>query len=189
MRPPEVVIFPTDHPRLERGLTRIFRNAAVMPSRTVDIAEQASRGAMQGAVESEKDTVSLIRPTVTGIINSLARTKADPEDTIHGISRGIIHIAAESGVDLGVAVRETVESVQDAAHRFGLDEKEAALEAAHYALTAVGEIDMVEEERIRQALSREMLASLVHTKPGRQRKPPPPGKIPADDSSHPAAGS
>ena len=172
---------------LERGLIRIFRTAANMPSgNTKEMAEHAARGAMRAAVESEKDTVSLIRPTVTGIIYSLARTQADPEDTIHGVSRGIIGIAAESGVDLALVVKETVESVRDAARKFGLDEKEAALEAAHAALDAVNEIDAGQGERVREVLARELFSSLVQPETDSFRKTVRPGDAPAGGSVNPS---
>lgn len=111
---------------LENGLSRLWSGEEGVPSRAVTLAENAARGAIQAAAESEKDTISLIRPTADGIINALVSAGADPEDTLRGVSRGIVEGAADTGVDLNLAAEETVESVREAAQRLGLDNEAAA---------------------------------------------------------------
>lgn len=117
---------------LENGLSVLWSGEESVRSRAATLAENAARGAIQAAAESEKDTISLIRPTADGIINALVSAGADPEDTLRGVSRGIVVGAADTGVDLNLAADETVESVREAAQRLGLD-KEAAARVARTA--------------------------------------------------------
>jgi hypothetical protein len=126
---------------LERGLLQIWKNEEDLPSRATKLAENAARGAMQAAAESSKDTLSFILPMESGIVKALNRIGANPEDTIRGISQGIIKGADDTGVDLNLAINVTVKSAREVVQQLGLDEHEFAAEAAWAAISAAYALD------------------------------------------------
>ncbi len=145
---------------LEKGLTRTWNTKKEIPSHASSFADQAAQGAMQAAAESSHDTVSLIHPTVAGIINAMSQTNANPEDIIRGVVRGVIKVAITSGEDIVISVNETVSSVLEASRKFGLDEKYVTIITVQAALSTARAVDLKAETQLRDSLSPELQAYL-----------------------------
>lgn len=143
---------------LEKKLTRLWKNHEEMPHRAAELAEQATHGAMQAAVDSEHDTTRLIYPAFLGIANALINNKASPEDSVQWVSRGVIKKTIESGGDLNKTVNETIEAVRGIARKYRLNERKLVVIAVQSILAEARKSDIASERHIRQAVSHVLLA-------------------------------
>ena len=123
----------------------------------VDLARQATRGAMHGIGELSEDVGHLARGGIQGVFESLGRTPINSLDMMWGVSYGVIQGADEIGADLGEIAAEAVEESREAAKERGVPEKEATTMAAEGALAAAETLGEEAVSKVREALPDELL--------------------------------
>ena len=128
-----------------------------MGTHGVDLARQATRGAMHGIGELSEDVGHLARGGIQGVFESLGRTPINSLDMMWGVSYGVIQGADEIGADLGEIAAEAVEESREAAKELGVPEKEATTMAAEGALAAAETLGEEAVSKVREALPDELL--------------------------------
>ncbi len=123
----------------------------------VDLARQATRGAMHGIGEISEDVGHLARGGIQGVIESLGQTRINNLEMMWGVGYGVVQGADEIGADLGEVASEAIEKTREAARELGVSEEEAASMAAEGALAAAEALGEDAASQVLAALSDELV--------------------------------
>jgi MFS family permease len=159
------------HARIGRGVAFVARRAGDLSRRGADVALEARRTAVATAAVSGHELGRLTEAAVSSTLRVLARTAADPVETLRGAVIGTVQGARDAGQQVGQAAAHAVAAARRAASSLGMSEEEAASTAARAAIEAARDLDKPAQERVRAAV----LDALLQEKSVSPPDDPPPG--------------
>lgn len=144
---------------LDNGLASIWKDKdrEKVETHGVEIARQASRGAVHAADGTPLAVENLVIPVTKGVVKVTGQAGVNSLNGILGASQGIIQGAFEAGADLGLITKRTLEAAREAAAQSGLSEKEAVAKATEGILEAAAALGADALARVKEALSAEAL--------------------------------
>jgi hypothetical protein len=94
--------------------------------KAVEIARNATRGALHALDEMADDVEQVAKGAVLGSVKALSWAGIKPEDALRDSGYGVIQGAGEAGANVGQAAAQAVEAAREAAGELDLSEDAAA---------------------------------------------------------------
>lgn len=143
--------------RVGHAVSESLGQAEVLGGHSMEVARQATRGAMHAIDDVSVSVGHLVRGSVIGVVNALGNAEFDTSDAFVGAGYGAIQGADEVGADIGEATAQAMEGAKEAARELGLSEDESLMLAAQGALQASLSLSPEAAAEVKDALLSEMM--------------------------------
>jgi len=143
--------------RVSSSVAEAIGQADTLRESGLEVARQATRGAVNSVSETPHSIGQLSRGAVLGTLDALARTDADLGETVWGATYGTVQGASEAGADLGEAAVEAVAGAREAVRDLDLSDVEASRQATGGAMQAAADIGPEAVAQVTEALAQERL--------------------------------
>jgi MFS family permease len=112
---------------LTENISKLLGDKKESENYGVEITANLARGAMHAGDDREEQLQNLVTLISDAVIQAASKAGIKPEDAVMGTGQGIIRGAFETGMDIEVAVHQTIETARKIASRTGLSEEDAVI--------------------------------------------------------------
>ena len=137
---------------LDDSLASIWKDKEAVKTHGVEIARQASRGALHAATDKPLAVENFVVPVAAGVVKVLSEEGVNLPDVILGASQGIIQGAIETGADLSAVTGQIMEAARRVAAQSGISEEAAMAKATEGILEAAGTLGPKAIAQVKEAL-------------------------------------